>query len=92
MYPQLSRMALNYLSIPATSIDVERLFSRGRLLLSHVRSRLSAQSTRALLCLGMWSELNLVMDDDVKTVSELQDVEGNEELELEDGWDRIIIK
>ena len=111
MYPQLSRMALNYLSIPgksilkfrqasidrlniftATSIDVERLFSRGRLLLSHVRSCLSAQSTRALLCLGMWSELNLIMDDDVKTVSELQDVEGNEEVILEDGWDRITVK
>ena len=32
------------------------------------------------------------MDDDVKMVSELQDVEGNEALELEDGWDRIIVK
>jgi len=111
MYPQLSQMALDYLSIPgkfisdrlidrfniftATSIDVERLFSRSRLLLSHVCSHLSVQSTHALLCLGMWSECNLVMDDDdddVKTVSELQDVEGNEELELEDGWDHIIIK
>lgn len=60
-YPRLSRMALNYLTIPgkvhfilfepatkfklATSVDVEQIFSRGRLLLSHVRSRLSAQST-----------------------------------------------
>ncbi|KIK78519.1 hypothetical protein PAXRUDRAFT_163827, partial [Paxillus rubicundulus Ve08.2h10] len=70
----------------ATSIDVERLFSRGRLLLSHVRSRLSAQSTRALLCLGIWSKLNLVSDDDVKRVSELPDLEGDKELELEDGW------
>ncbi|KAJ3498251.1 hypothetical protein NLJ89_g10242 [Agrocybe chaxingu] len=38
VYPCLSRMALDYLSIPATSVDVERLFSCGRLLLSHVRS------------------------------------------------------
>ena len=69
-YPQLSHMALDYLTIPgefycgpplflwidfitATSIDIEQLFSRGRLLLSHVCSRLSAQSTRALLCLGI---------------------------------------
>ena len=62
-YPQLSRMALDYLTIPgefycrpplfvlwidfitATSIDVEWLFSHGHLLLLHVRSRLSAQST-----------------------------------------------
>ncbi|KDR79571.1 hypothetical protein GALMADRAFT_47315, partial [Galerina marginata CBS 339.88] len=54
-FPQLHRMALDYLSIPATSTDVERLFSRGRLILSHTRSRLSPQSTRALLCLGSWS-------------------------------------
>ena len=62
-YPQLSRMALDYLSIPgmcfkhitffsclflATSVDVERLFSKGCLLLSHVRSCLSVQSIRAL--------------------------------------------
>ena len=82
---------LDYIFSTATSIDVERLFSRGRLLLSHVHSRLSAQSTRALLCLGMWSNCNLVMDDDVKWVSELQDVEGDHEVALEDGWDRIIV-
>ena len=61
-YPHLSRMALNYLSIPgrwnlqhlfmlltryltATSVDVECIFSHGRLLLSHVHSQLSVQST-----------------------------------------------
>lgn len=75
----------------ATSIDVERFFSRGRLLLSHVRSRLSAQSTRALLCLGLWSQLNLIKDDDVKKVSVLPDIEGEDELDLEDGWDQILI-
>jgi hypothetical protein len=73
----------------ATSVDVERLFSRGRLLLSHVHSRLTAQSTRALLCLGYWSHLNLVKTDDVLKVSLLPDVEGVDEQELEDGWDRI---
>ena len=62
-YPNLSRMALDYLSIPgmypftseidrhadtcfatATSTDVERVFSQGRLLLSHIRNRLLSQS------------------------------------------------
>ncbi|KIM63482.1 hypothetical protein SCLCIDRAFT_117293 [Scleroderma citrinum Foug A] len=89
MYPQLSQMALDYLTIPATSIDVERLFSRGRLLLLHVRSRLSAQSTCALLCLGTWSMLGLVKDSNVKKVTELEDVEGKDM--LADGWDKIII-
>jgi hypothetical protein len=35
----------------------------------------------------LWSELNLVKDEDVKKVSELQDVEGDDEVDLEDGWD-----
>jgi hAT family C-terminal dimerisation region len=96
MYPCLSRMALDYLTIPgvfpfqclsvssnnpfppATSVDVERTFSRGRLVLSHVRSRLSAQSTWALLCLGSWSLLGLVKDTDVLAVTVLDEVNGNE--------------
>ena len=28
-YPRLSRMARDYLSVPATSVDVERVFSKG---------------------------------------------------------------
>ncbi|KIK37753.1 hypothetical protein CY34DRAFT_92204, partial [Suillus luteus UH-Slu-Lm8-n1] len=61
------------------------------LLLSHVRSRLSAQSTRTLLCLSFWSKLNLVKTDDVVSISSLPDVEGDEQ-ELNDGWDQIIVE
>ncbi|PIL31003.1 hypothetical protein GSI_05696 [Ganoderma sinense ZZ0214-1] len=64
IYPNLSRMAIDYLTIPATSIDVERLFSHGQLILSHVRSRLSAQTMRAILCVGSWSVLNLVKPEE----------------------------
>jgi hypothetical protein len=74
--------------VPATSVDIERLFSRGRLLLSHVRNRLSAQTTRALLCLGSWSLAGMVKDEDVMKVAVLNDVEGDEE-EFEEGWDSI---
>jgi len=46
----------------------------------HVRNRLSAQSTRVLLCLGLWSELGLVESEDVICVSgKLPDVIGEEE-------------
>ncbi|OJA11202.1 hypothetical protein AZE42_11296 [Rhizopogon vesiculosus] len=69
-----------------TSIDVERLFSRGHLLLSHVRSRLSVQSTWTLLCLGFWSQLNFIKPEDVNKVTMLPDVEG-EEQEMAHGWD-----
>ena len=72
-------------------MDVERLFSRGRLLLSHIRSWLSVQSTRALLCLGVWSQLNLVKNEDVKKVTELPDALPEAEV-LEDNWDSLTPK
>lgn len=63
------------------SVDMEWLFSHGRLLLLHTRSRLSVQTTQALLCLGSWSLAGLVRDEDVKAVAVLDEVEV--ELELE---------
>lgn len=99
-YPRLSRMAIDYLTIPGeypygckifllieffnlagTSVDVERLFSRGRLILSHTRSRLNVTSTRALLCLGSWSLLGLIRDEDFAEVSQLDEIDGKIELE-----------
>ena len=77
--------------ILATSVDVERVFSQGRLLLSHIRSRLSVQSTRALMCLGVWSKLGYITDSDVKavvlTLPEID--EEDDEMELDINWDRI---
>ena len=58
-------------NITATSIDVERTFSQGRLLLSHVRSCLSVQSMQAFLCIGVWSLMGYVKDKDVKAAAVL---------------------
>jgi len=58
----------------ATSIDVERLFSKGRLILSHVRNRLSAGSIRELLCLNNWSTQGLVKMEDLKAAVTLPEV------------------
>ena len=69
-------------------MDVEQIFSCGRLLLSHIQNWLSAQSTQALLCLGSWSKLGLVKDNDVMAVAVLADVDGDEE-EFDNGWDVI---
>jgi hypothetical protein len=69
---------------------VERIFSHGRLLLSHVRNRLTAQTTRALLCVGLWSHLGLVKDKDIQSIASLPDVDG-EDKELDDGWDSIVL-
>jgi len=104
VYPHLSQMARNYLSIPgmsicmpvchrphfllATSTDVERVFSKGRLILLHIHNRLSVASTHMLMCLGAWSKLGFMCDADIRAAAILPDVIGEEE-ELELGWDYI---
>lgn len=62
----------------ATSVNVDRVFSRGRLLLSHVRSHLNADTTRAVLCVGAWSAAGYVKTEDARAVSQLPEVEGDE--------------
>ena len=75
----------------ATSVDMEHIFSRGHLVLSHVHNQLLSQSTRALQCLGLWSLQDLVKDSDVLAITTLEEVEGDEDIELEDGWDHIFV-
>ena len=72
-------------------MDVERVFSRGRLILPYVRNCLSAQSTRAQLCVRNWSLHGQIHDSDVLAASLLPDVHGDEEEELEEDWDKIIL-
>ena len=72
----------------ATSMDVECVFSQGRLLLLHIRNHLSSQSICALMCLGGWSQLGLVKDKDIFAVTTLAEIEGDEEA-LDKGWDAI---
>ena len=72
----------------ATSTDVERVFSQGRIILSHIRNSLSAQSIRALICLGGWSLAGLVKDDDVYAATK-EPADETEEQELPDGWDSV---
>lgn len=107
-YPALSRMAIDYLSIPgelwtlasrlmritnlhetlilATSVDVERVFSKGRIAVNHLRNRLSAQSTRAILCLNSWYHADIVKAVDLNKATADPGVEGDSEFYEED-WD-----
>jgi len=80
---------IDYLSLSATSTDVECVFSQGRLVLSHIRNRLSVQSTHALLCLGNWSLLGYIKDKDITAVTVLPEVLGDKDEELEAGWDSL---
>ncbi|KAJ3574247.1 hypothetical protein NP233_g1903 [Leucocoprinus birnbaumii] len=86
-FPRLSRMALNYHSVPATSVAVERAFSQGRILLSHIRNRLSAESTRALLCLGAWYRSGLVDMNDINAAAKLPEVnETPDDMDVDDDF------
>ena len=83
----------NLILIPypsATSIDVERLFSKGRLVLSHVRNRLSAGTTRELLCLNNWIGQGLVQLDDLKEAASLPEVLNDCPGEEQDELDMVL--
>lgn len=53
-FPNLSRMARDYLSIAASSASSERHFSKARYLITDSRSCLATESVRACQCLKSW--------------------------------------
>ena len=73
----------------ATTVDIECVFSRGRLLLPHVCNCLGVQSTHASLCVGQWSSLGLVKDGDIKMSIGTDDIV--KEDELPEDWDAISV-
>ena len=73
----------------ATSVDVEHVFSKGRLVLSYIRNCLSVESTQALLCLGAWIKLDLISKEDIQTAANLPDIKKGEE-EVEDEFDTVL--
>ena len=62
----------------ASSVAVERVFSKGRLLMSHICNWLSADSTRALLCLGAWTKSGFVETSDLKHAASLPDAKDDD--------------
>ena len=73
------------LPIIASSVAVERVFSKGRLIMSHIRNRLSADSSRALMCLGAWTRAGYVETADLKHAASLPDAKDDEPWP-EDNW------
>jgi hypothetical protein len=53
-YPCLSRIARDYLAIPATSVPAERVFSGGANLITNKRGSLDEGTIQACLCLRSW--------------------------------------
>lgn len=54
-FPILAKMAKDILSISATSVPVERLFSKASLVIRKHRNRLNNESAQWLLCINSWS-------------------------------------
>lgn len=59
MYPNLSRMARDILSVQATSVEVERLFSQCSLIMTNRRNSLNDDTFKALICLHCWAKSDL---------------------------------
>jgi hypothetical protein len=53
-FPNLSRMALNLLSIPLMSAECERVFSAAKNLLTKLRNNLNVDVIEACTCLKYW--------------------------------------
>ncbi|PPQ81810.1 hypothetical protein CVT25_013646 [Psilocybe cyanescens] len=85
-FPCLFQMVCDYLSVPATTLNVERTFSQGCLMLPHVCNCLNVQSTHDLMCVGSWSVLGLIKDSNLKAVLR---VDITEEQDLAEDWDAI---
>jgi len=68
-------------------VDVERIFSRGCLVLPHVCGCLAVQSTCASLCVGLWSSQGFVKQADLRAALDAREVEEEDELPMD--WDAI---
>jgi hypothetical protein len=63
-YPNLSRMAVDILSIPAMSAEPERLFSGAKITITDRRNRLGSDMIEALECLKSWFGIHDFHGDD----------------------------
>ncbi|CAE6526037.1 unnamed protein product [Rhizoctonia solani] len=68
----LARFAIDYLSAPASSVEVERAFSCGRLMTNHLQHQMSSETFQAKMALRSWYKTPLLRD-----VSELATVLGD---------------
>ncbi|KAF7776844.1 hypothetical protein Agabi119p4_5237 [Agaricus bisporus var. burnettii] len=91
-YPRLSQVARDHLCIPASSVDVERIFSKARIVLSDLRNRLAVQTVRSLICVGEWIKAGLITEKDLHAwLKGFKDIEQDDKDSVKSGWDKINI-
>ncbi len=54
-FPNISKMAFDYITIPATSVPSEQVFSRAGDLITKKRNRLEKKTIKALMLADSWS-------------------------------------
>ena len=59
-YPTLLKLAQDFLSIMATSVPYEQLFSIAELVITKSRNKLSGNSAREILCLKSWLDEKII--------------------------------
>jgi len=57
IYPTLSKIAKDFLSIQASSVSSEQLFSQSGLVITDRRNKLNEDTIQYLMCLRSWNEL-----------------------------------
>ena len=62
-FPCLSRMALDYMGVLASSASSERVFSTAKLLIGPTRMSLSPQSMESSICLRSWVRVGFISVD-----------------------------
>ena len=68
-YPNLSKMAVDVLSIPAMSAEPERVFSAAKTTITDRRNRLGSDIIEALECLKSWSGIREAREDNLEVVA-----------------------
>ncbi|KAG8698697.1 hypothetical protein FRC08_005760 [Ceratobasidium sp. 394] len=61
-HPRVYSMALDYLTAPASSVDAERAFSNGRLMVNHLQHQMSSRTFQAKMAVGSWVGTPLLPD------------------------------
>ncbi|EKM75177.1 hypothetical protein AGABI1DRAFT_95115 [Agaricus bisporus var. burnettii JB137-S8] len=90
-FDRFKNYAAGSLLTASSSVDELTRYLRDGNLLTNRRNRLVGQTVRSLLCLGDWISAGIIMNKDiVRAVSGLPDIEGDDEVEMEAGWDRIL--
>ena len=64
-FPDLSLMALDVLAIPATSAEIERVFSSAGQLITDRRNRLKDATIEAVECVKSWRKQGIIKEPEI---------------------------